>query len=348
MMQLFTRGRRCAWLAGLAVVFTALPVLAQDNFRGPVNDPNNRNDPNRNDPQTYRRPQGPSLSESTAILEAAVRAMYMRIEPGNDTSPNELLVYADLRALRLYTGALEVAGWSLEQSQTDFYKHQAAGAYRNGYSKIQDHNAETCLARYRAYRESCRTLLYRVRTTSVSVEHQVTVCAPEVAREWREQVLPALRDLINATEPMFEEQIVYTGYVAPGGKTVQAGKVQLTSTGIPEGAAEVNRNRTYKPYNGEGRGMGRYIEVRAYGGGVQVASVRFRSHERAAGAFDTSVLREVAVDQIAEPGRPLYIPANRGRTVDMSDLEIVWDNADRNRRCYATVELVEANPNDRN
>ena len=88
---------------------------AQDGFRGPTQPDAAR----RNEPHTHRR-QGPSLSESTAILEAAVRTMYMRIEPGNDTSPNELLVYADLRALRLYTGALEVAGWSLEQSQAAF------------------------------------------------------------------------------------------------------------------------------------------------------------------------------------------------------------------------------------
>lgn len=342
-MQDMCRGRRCAWLTSLAVVVTtALPALAQDGFRGPTQD-----GVRQNDPQTYRR-QGPSLSESTAILESAVRTMYMRIEPGNDTSPNELLVYADLRALRLYTGALEVAGWSLEQSQADFYRYQTAGAYRNGYSRVQDQKAEMALARYRAYRESCRTLLYRVRTTAVSVEHQVAVCAPEVAHEWRDQVLPALRDLISSTEPMFEEQIVYSGYGVPGGKTVAVGKVQLTSNGVPEGACDVSRNLTYKPYNGEGRGMGRYVEVRAYGGAVHVTAVRFRSHERAVGAFDTSVIREVSVDQIAEPGRPLYIPANRGRTVDLSDLEIVWDSHERNRRSYATVELVEANPNDRN
>ena len=116
----------------------------------------------------------PELSEATALLESSVRAMYQNIEPGSDTSPNELLAYADLRALRLYTSALEVAGWSLEQSASEYQKHLKNGAYVAARGRISDPQAEIALERFRAYREATRTLLFRVRTTAVAVEHQVS------------------------------------------------------------------------------------------------------------------------------------------------------------------------------
>lgn len=313
-----------------ALFALALPALAQESYA----------------PHDYRgRP--PVLSEATAILEAAVRNMYTNIEPGSDSSPNELLAYADLRSLRLYTGALEVAGWSLEQAVNDFHRYQRSGAYRNGYGKITDPRAEIALERYRAYRETTRTLLFRVRTTAVAVEHQVGICGPEVSREWRSDVLPALRDVIAATEPMFEEQLVYQRYGVPG-KTVASNKVvQTSNSGIPQDAVEVSRRTAYKPYNGEGRGTGKYFEIRAFGGPVRVTAVRFRCHENSFGSIETSNFREVTANQIAEPGRPIYVACNRGRACDLSELEVEWEATDRNRRSYAIIELVENNGTDR-
>jgi len=106
---------------------------------------------------------------------------------------------------------------------------------------------------------------------------------------------------------------------------------------------EVTRRANHKPYNGEGRGMGRYFEIRSFGGPIRVNTVRFRSHENSFGSIETSTFREVTVDQIAEPGRPIYIACNRGRTVDLSELEVEWEATDRNRRSYAIIELVENN-----
>src|SRR5436190_15148898 len=82
--------------AGLMLVVSS-PAFTQSNIRptAAISQP---------------RHEVPELSEATALLESSVRAMYQNIEPGSDTSPNELLAYADLRALRLYTSALEVAG----------------------------------------------------------------------------------------------------------------------------------------------------------------------------------------------------------------------------------------------
>ena len=258
----------------------------------------------------------PRLSEATAVLESVVRDMYKNIEPGRDSTPNELLAYADLRALRLYTGALEVAGWSLEQAVQDYNRYQRNGAYRNGYGSVTDRQAMDALEKYRAYRETTRTLLYRVRTTAVSVEHQVGFCDPTVARDWRVNVLPALRDTIAATDPLFEETFVYQNYGMPG--QVRSTNVSTNNNGVPEGAVDVRQNPRWAPYNRQGRGQGRYFVVRAFGGPVHIKAIRFRSHENAFGLVGTSVTREIAVDQDVDPGQPLYIACNRRRWVDLA------------------------------
>ena len=175
------------WLAALLFVF-ALPavVLAQGGYG----------------PRETRRPEPPSLSESTALLESAVRNLYKSIEPGNDqSSPNELLAYADLRSLRLYTGALEVAGWSLEKVWDDYQNYLDRGVYRDR-SRLTDRNALAAFERYQAARETVRTLLQRVRSTAILAEHQLSFCDPQVAIEWRQEVLPTLRDCIAATDPI--------------------------------------------------------------------------------------------------------------------------------------------------
>jgi hypothetical protein len=60
------------------------------------------------------------------------------------------------------------------------------------------------------------------------------------------------------------------------------------------------------------------------------------------------VIRELTVDAVVQPGQPLYVPCNRGRMVDMSELEVEWGPADRgSRRALATIDLVENN-DDRN
>jgi hypothetical protein len=286
----------------------------------------------------------PRLSEATAVLESVVRDMYKHIEPGRDSSPNELLAYADLRALRLYTGALEVAGWSLEQTMQDYRNYERSGAYRGG-NRPQDPRAQEALERYRAYRETTRTLLYRVRTTAVSVEHQVGFCDPSVARDWRTNVLPALRDTIAATEPMFVEQYAFISYGVPG-QPVRP--VTAANGGIPEGAVDVRQSPTYAPYNRQGRGQGRYFVIRTFGGPVRVTAVRYRSHENAFGLVGTSTIRELAVNQDSSVGSPLYVACNRGRWADISELEVDWAPVDGNRRVFATIELVDASPNDPN
>lgn len=331
-MRTFVRGSWLNWGLGLVVAAAfAAPVAAQDGFR-------------RSDPRD--RGRIPSLSEATAILEAAVRNLYTTITPGNDTSPNELLAYADLRVLRLYTGALEVAGWSLEQSQSDYQRYNDSGAYRGGRTRISDQNALFVHERYHAYRETVRNLLLRVRTTAVSVEHQVSFCDPEIAREWRSEVLPALRDTIAATEPLFEEEIAYQRYGIPG-QTAATRVIPAAGSGVPRDAVDVAKNPTYQPYDGQGRGQGRYFEVRTYGGAVNVRAIRFRNHENAFGVLGTSATKEITVDQVAEPGQPLYIPCNRNRWADISNLEVDWENAERGRRAFATIELVESAPDNR-
>lgn len=324
------------WLAmglGLVVAAAGFEAQAQDGFA----------------PTRVRRPPTqpvPDLSEATAVLESAIRSLYVTIEPGkNDVSPNELLAYSDLRSLRLYAGALEVAGWSLDQCATDYNRYNSAGAYRGGRGRVTDAQALAALERYRASRETVRSLLQRVRTTAVLAEHQISFCDPYVGQQWRQEVVPALRDAIAATEPLFEEEVAYQRYGVPG---QQARVVPASGNGVPNEAVEVAKNPNFQPYDGQGRGKGRYFEIRAYGGDVAVKSIRFRSHEDAFGAFGTSNTREITVNQVVEPGAPLYVPCNRKRWVDISDLEIEWEPGQRGRRAFGQIELVENSPDDRN
>ncbi|HTI52561.1 MAG TPA: hypothetical protein VL475_16470, partial [Planctomycetaceae bacterium] len=286
------------------------------------------------------------LSEATAILESAIRTLYVTIEPGkNDVSSNELLAYADLRSLRLYAGALEVAGWSLDQAVTDYNRYESSGAYRGGRGRVTDAQAQIALERFRASRETVRTLLQRVRTTAVLAEHQISFCDPVVGQQWRKEVVPALRDTINATDPLFAEEVAYQRYGVPG---QQAKVIPAGGAGIPNEAVEVGRYPQYQPYDGQGQGRGRYFEIRAFGGDIRVKAIRYRNHENAFGVLGTSGVRELPIDQVVEPGAPLFIPCNRRRWVDISDLEIEWEPAQRGRKPYGLIELVESSPDDRN
>lgn len=305
------------------------------------------------DPRLQAGPPAPqsistTISEATAILESVVRTMYTRIEPGRDNSPNELMAYADLRVLRLYAGALEVAGWSLEQAYTDYLRFHTGGHYRNGYSHIQDRNAQIAWERYRAYRETVRTMLLRVRTTAVSVEHQVGFCDPSVAREWQRDVLPALRDTIAATEPLLVDDYSYQRYTGPATASTTAIVVPASSNGLPANAVEVGgRLSTHSPYNGQGHGRGRYFEVRSYGGAIRIKGIRYNSFESAFGLAGTTQVRELAIDQIVEPGRPLFVSCNRGRWVDASNVEIIWERGDRgSNRTYGSIDIVDGSPTD--
>lgn len=287
----------------------------------------------------------PTLSEATAILEAAVRSLYKHIEPGDDPSPNELIAYADLRALRLYTGALEVAGWDLEQAAQQ-YQDLDAGRFRGRVRDLPtDARVLQARERYLAFRETVRTLLYRVRSTAVAVEHQVSFCDPQVNREWQEQVVPALLDTISATKPLFIEQEFYTSYGMPGSNRP---RVIPTGNSVPQDAVEVSRSPVYRPYNGQGRGQGRYFEIRAFGGPVRVKRIRYVSHENNFGVIGTTVQRELAVDQIASPSEPLYIPCNRDRFVDLSQLEVEWENADTRRNALGTIDVISDRPDNGN
>lgn len=342
-----TRGNlRLRGIVGLTLLGLVCVIgFAQDDFLTPRGNPNNG--PNS---RGYGGPNGPghsipTLSEATAILEAAVRQLYKHIEPGEDPSPNELIAYADLRALRLYTGALEVAGWDLEQaSQT--YSELDSARYRGRVRDLPT-DARTLQARerYLAFRETVRTLLLRVRTTAVAVEHQVSFCDPRVTREWRNEVVPALADVISATTPLFLEQDNYTAYSGPGGPRTRT--VSNNNNGIPSDAVEVARAPVYRPYNGEGRGQGRYFEIRAFGGPVRVKRIRYVSHESNFGVLNSNVTRELTVDSVASAKEPLFVPCLRERFVDLSQLEVEWENADPRRSAYATIDVLGDRPNGR-
>lgn len=327
------RGIICGTLFGLVGI-----VAAQDQFLNsrPANYPNTN-------PRTSPRSHGPSLSEATAILEAAVRVLYQHIEPGDDPSPNELIAYADLRALRLYTGALEVAGWDLEQA-AQVYQELDGARYRGRVRDLPtDSRTQQARERYLAFRETVRTLLFRVRSTAVAVEHQVSFCDPRVNREWTTEVVPALMDVITSTQPLFMEQDFYSAYTAPGQR---ARPVSATNNpnGIPADAVDVSRSPVYRPYNGQGRGQGRYFEIRAFGGPVRVKRITYVSHESNFGVIGTSVTRELAVDQIATPNEPLFIPCNRDRFVDLSQLEVQWENVDNRRTAFGIIDVIEDRP----
>jgi hypothetical protein len=356
------RGMICGALVG-ATCF----VAAQDQFSAPrVNSPAAFNSPggyNNVNPGynnvNYNSSSGgynnnslppgrsvPGLSESTAVLESSVRTLYKHIEPGDDPSPNELIAYADLRALRLYTGALEVAGWDLEQSQ-QAYQDLDSARYRGRIRDLPtDPRTQQARERFLAFRETVRTLLYRVRSTAVAVEHQVSFCDPRVGREWLSEVQPALFDVIASTQPLFMEQDTFSAYAAPAGRVRPVINPNLPN-GVPPEAADVARSPVYRPYNGEGRGQGRYLEIRAFGGPVRVKRIRYVSHENNFGVIGTSVTRELAVDQIASPQEPLFVPCNRERFVDLSNLEVEWENADIRRNAFAVIDVVADRPNGR-
>ncbi len=355
MAQIQEGTRRGLWLrrvvCGFALSAMCVAATAQDQFLTPRGNPGSGYNGNPNGPgygHGHHIPgQGaPSLSEATAILEAGVRTLYKHIEPGDDPSPNELIAYADLRALRLYTGALEVAGWDLEQA-SQAYAQLDSARYRGRVRDLPT-DARTLQARerYLAFRETVRTLLLRVRTTAVAVEHQVSFCDPRVNREWRTEVVPALTDVIAATQPLFMEQDTFTAYGVPGARARPVSNVS-NPNGFPAEAVEVARSPVYRPYNGEGRGQGRYFEVRAFGGPVRVKSIRYVSHENNFGVLNSNVTRQLTVDQIASPKEPLFIPCLRDRFVDLSQLEVEWENADPRRSAFATIDVIGDRPSGR-
>lgn len=322
-------------------VFSVLCVvaIAQDQYLTPRGNPNGGG--YNSGPNGYPAPHS-TLSEATALLEAAVRTLYKHIEPGEDPSPNELIAYADLRALRLYTGALEVAGWDLEQA-SQVYSELDSARYRGRVRDLPtDGRTLQARERYLAFRETVRTLLLRVRTTSVAVEHQVSFCDPRVTREWHKEVVPALNDVINSTTPLFLERDTYTAYQGPGGPRSQT--VANSQNGFPGDAVEVGRTPVYRPYNGEGRGQGRYFEIRAFGGPVRVKRIRYVSHENSFGVLNSNVTRELDVEQVASPNTPLFVPCLRERFVDLSQLEVEWENADNRRGAFATIDIVGDRP----
>lgn len=339
------------WLRGIicgALLGVTCFVAAQDSFSVPRgNRTSGYNNVNLTSSGSYGNPNLnrtiPTLSESTALLESSVRTLYKHIEPGDDPSPNELIAYADLRALRLYTGALEVAGWDLEQAQTAYQEVDSA-RYRGRVRDLPtDPRTQHARERYLAFRETVRTLLYRVRSTAVAVEHQVSFCDPRVTREWQNEVVPALLDVIASTQPMFLEHETFSAYSAPGGRARTTNNPNLPN-GVPQEAADVARSPVFRPYNGEGRGQGRYFEIRAFGGPVRVKRIRYVSHENNFGVIGTSVTRELAVDQIASPQEPLFVPCNRERFVDLSQLEVEWENADNRRNAFGTIDVVADRP----
>ncbi len=345
---------RGLWLrrivGGVVLSAVCVAAFAQDQFLTPRGNPAAGFSGTNYNGNGYNTPSNgaPSLSEATAILEAGVRTLYKHIEPGDDPSPNELIAYADLRALRLYTGALEVAGWDLEQA-SQAYAQLDSARYRGRIRDLPT-DARTLQARerYLAFRETVRTLLLRVRTTAVAVEHQVSFCDPRVSREWRNEVVPALTDVIAATQPLFMEQDTFTAYGIPGSRTARPVSNVSNPNGIPEDAVEVARSPVYRPYNGQGRGQGRYFEVRAFGGPVRVKTIRYVSHENNFGVLNSNVTRQLNVDQVASPREPLFIPCLRDRFVDLSQLEVEWENADPNRNALATIDVVGDRPNGRN
>lgn len=316
------------------------------------------------DPRDFRDPRQPvgvpivpvnatssisnDISGATAILEAAVGTMCQHIEPGREYSSNELIAYSDLRVLRLYAKALERSGWQLEQAYVDYLTYRQGGHYRDGYSHISDRKAQAAWERYRACRETARTLLLRVRTTAVSAEHQISLGDPIIGQEWRDEVLPALRDTIAAVEPILVEEVRgqrYSAYAGPGGRTGGPPVITTSAAGIPSNAVEVTpRLSSYLPYDGKGHGTGRYFEVYAYGGQIRVRSIRFASYDPSTGSTQ---IRDLTIDSIVEPGRPLYVACHRRRWVDASNIEITWESNSRNR-VYGTIDLVESSPSEQN
>lgn len=281
----------------------------------------------------------PNLSEATAVLDAAVRNLYKKIEPGSEPNPNELIAYADLRVLRLYTGALEVAGWDLETSTREFSQRDYM-QYRYNQN-IGDARLSQRRERYLAFRETVRSLLYRVRTTAVSVEHQVSFCDPRVSDEWRREVVPALLDTIAATQPLFYDDDDASRYHLPG---QQVSNIIPTSTGIPSNAVEVSKPGRYLPYDGKGQGTGRYFEVKAFGGPIRVRKIRFRELVNSFGTISSSVPRELIVDKVIEKGETKFFACYRERLVDLTGIEVEWEPVDPRIRAYGSIDLVEDIP----
>lgn len=276
------------------------------------------------------------LSEATAMLESAVRDLYRLIEPGQEPSPNELIAYADLRALRLYTGALEVAGWDFENAANDFTREDY-DRYR--YDSNINTGKRQARDRYLAFRETVRTLLFRVRTTAVAAEHQISFCDTQAIRSWQNTVYPALMDTIRATQPLFYEDDDYRPYHAPGSS---ATNVIPTSNGIPGNATEIRRGETYSPYDGKGQGTGRYFEVKAFGGPVRVSQIRYTEIHQNFNTFNTNVERTIPVNgAIVDANSAIYIPCDRGRLTDVANIRIDWEPVDRNRRTYGSIDLSE-------
>lgn len=299
-----------------------------------------------NSSPTYNSGSTPNLSEATAVLESAVRNLYQKLEPGQDPQPNELIAYADLRVLRLYTGALEVAGWDLEHAANDF-SQQDYSRYRYN-SQINDERMAQRRERYLSFREAVRNLLLRVRSTAVSVDHQISFCDPRAIQEWRQEVVPALDDTIAATQPLFYDDDDAARYHTPGQQASNnQPNIVPTSSGLPQNAVEVAKFPTFQPYEGKGQGTGRYFEVKAFGGPVMIRKIRFRQVDNANSTIGSSTPRELVINKVIEADQVMYFACNRDRMVNLTRMEIEWENADGRRKGFGSIDLVSEIPNQR-
>lgn len=88
------------------------------------------------------------------------------------------------------------------------------------------------------------------------------------------------------------------------------------------------------------KGKARYVKIEAWGGDLKVKSVKFTIIEAVFDYLTFDYQTELRVNRDATPAKALLLEVERGRSADVSAIEIDWDPSG-GRQVYARVSLVE-------
>ena len=241
-------------------------------------------------------------------LERGAADLVRAIERSDDFDRSrDNLAIADLTAFRVYARSLrEVA-------------EEARGGWVRGRPPV----------RYRTSLMKMRQQVLRLRATAANVESEITVERPTMANTWNRLTRTSL-------DPLVQMVLSLQGVAPPPPPPPPPPD---TGGRRPAGFVRVVAKQTYRaPATLKGRV--RAIRIEAYGGRLEVKSIKFTITEQAFGYFEFGHERTLRVNQDVRAGQSVAVQVDRGNVQDISKIEVEWEPESR-RQCFGRVTLTQ-------